>query len=157
MIEDFDKQIAEFNKLYGLPAPAVPGIPFVNTPEATAKKQLVNRLANFKDILREELDEVDEIIQRIDAGDPPLEILTALADWLGDVQVYCASELAKFGIPNSMVLSIIMASNMSKLGANGKPIYDERGKVVKGPNYWRPEPMLARFIAATIRQEGEKK
>jgi predicted HAD superfamily Cof-like phosphohydrolase len=45
-----------------------------------------------------------------------------------------------------------MASNMSKLGPDGKPIYDERGKVMKGPGYWKPEPMLLRYIQAAIRQ-----
>jgi predicted HAD superfamily Cof-like phosphohydrolase len=49
-------------------------------------------------------------------------------------------------------LGIIMASNMSKLGPDGKPIYDERGKVLKGPNYWKPEPMIKRMILARIRQ-----
>ena len=44
-----------------------------------------------------------------------------------------------------------MASNMSKLGEDGKPIYDERGKVMKGPGYWQPEPMIERMIRARIR------
>lgn len=35
-----------------------------------------------------------------------------------------------------------MQSNFSKLGADGKPIYDERGKVQKGQNYWKPEPKI---------------
>ena len=71
-----------------------------------------------------------------------------LADLLGDIQVYCASEMAKFGLPLDQVLAIIMQSNFSKLGADGKPIYDERGKVMKGPDYWKPEPKLQAMLTA---------
>jgi hypothetical protein len=39
-----------------------------------------------------------------------------------------------------------MDSNTSKLGADGKPIYDERGKVMKGPGYWKPEPAIKELI-----------
>jgi predicted HAD superfamily Cof-like phosphohydrolase len=72
-----------------------------------------------------------------------------LADLLGDIQVYCASEMAKFGLPLDEVLAIIMRSNFSKLGADGKPIYDERGKVQKGPNYWKwkPEPKIKELLS----------
>ena len=42
------------------------------------------------------------------------------------------------------VLVIIMQSNFSKLGADGKPIYDERGKVMKGPAIGNPEPKILR-------------
>jgi predicted HAD superfamily Cof-like phosphohydrolase len=69
-----------------------------------------------------------------------------LADLLGDIQVYCASEMRKFGLPQDDVLSIIMQSNFSKLGADGKPIYDERGKVQKGPGYWKPEPKISAML-----------
>ena len=69
-----------------------------------------------------------------------------LADLLGDLQVYCASEMTKFGLPLDGVLDVIMQSNFSKLGADGKPIYDERGKVLKGPNYWKPEPKIHQLL-----------
>jgi hypothetical protein len=45
-----------------------------------------------------------------------------------------------------------MASNMSKLGKDGKPIYDERGKVMKGTNYWRPNAQIRRYIEAAWRE-----
>ncbi len=41
-----------------------------------------------------------------------------------------------------------MQSNFSKLGADGKPIYDERGKVMKGPGYWQPEPKIRALLGA---------
>ena len=46
-----------------------------------------------------------------------------------------------------MLLAIIRQSNFSKLGADGKPIYDERGKVQKGPGYWKPEPKISEMLA----------
>ena len=44
------------------------------------------------------------------------------------------------------ILDIIMASNFSKLGEDGKPIYDKHGKVLKGPGYWEPEPAIERYL-----------
>jgi NTP pyrophosphatase (non-canonical NTP hydrolase) len=139
----FNEQIKAFNTMYGMPAPQVPVISRVTFPD---RLDLVERLAKFKLILLEELDEVHELQVSINRGASEIEVLTELADWLGDLQVYCASEMAKFGLDNEAVLSLIMASNMSKLGEDGKPIYDERGKVCKGPGYWKPEPAIKKYI-----------
>jgi predicted HAD superfamily Cof-like phosphohydrolase len=151
-LTEFDQEIKRFNTMYGLPTLDTPGMPYVGDANQTAREKLVARLRNFKDILREELDEVDEIIAKIEVGDAPDEVLTDLADWLGDIQVYCASEMRKFGLDNSVILGVIMASNFSKLGKDGKPIFDDRGKVMKGPDYWRPEPMIRKYIVAAARQ-----
>jgi predicted HAD superfamily Cof-like phosphohydrolase len=154
----FNDKIKAFNKLYGLPVLDVPGIPFkaaiINNTAKSARKQLHERILDLQAILTEEVREADEICNMINAGDEPEEVLTALADWLGDLQIYCASEMAKFGLDNDMVLGIIMASNMSKLGEDGQPIYDERGKVMKGPNYWKPEPQIKRYIQVAWRQSA---
>jgi hypothetical protein len=139
----FNEQIKAFNTMYGMPAPQVPVISRVTFPD---RLDLVERLAKFKLILLEELDEVHELQVSINRGASEIEILTELADWLGDLQVYCASEMAKFGLDNEIVLGIIMESNMSKLGPDGVPIYDERGKVMKGKNYWKPEPGIQKWI-----------
>jgi len=139
----FNEQIKAFNTMYGMPAPQVPVISRVTFPD---RLDLVERLAKFKLILLEELDEVHELQVSINRGASEIDILTELADWLGDLQVYCASEMAKFGLDNEAVLSLIMASNMSKLGEDGKPIYDERGKVCKGAGYWKPEPAIQKYI-----------
>ncbi|WP_395007221.1 pyrophosphatase [Undibacterium sp.] len=133
-MSSFSEDIKKFNGIYKLPVSATPTLD-VGVPAA-------ERMLAFKDILMEEVHEMDEIIAAQEAGKDPLEVLTMLADLLGDIQVYCASEMAKFGLPLDQVLSIIMQSNFSKLGADGMPIYDERGKVMKGPNYWKPEPKL---------------
>lgn len=134
----FSEDIKKFNGIYKLPVNA--------TPTLDVGLPAVERMAAFKDILLEEVHEIDEIIAAQKAGKDPLEVLTMLADLLGDIQVYCASEMAKFGLPLDQVLSIIMQSNFSKLGADGLPIYDERGKVMKGPNYWKPEPKLQAML-----------
>lgn len=49
------------------------------------------------------------------------------------------------------ILDIIMQSNFSKLGEDGKPIYDERGKIMKGPGYWKPEPKIAEYLSTLER------
>ena len=148
----FDEEIKAFNTMYMLPTLSSPGMPYVGDSEKTARQKLAERLADFKDILKEELDEVDEIIRKVEVGDSPEEILTELGDWLGDIQVYCASEMRKFGLDNSVIIGIIMASNRSKLGKDGKPVYDARGKVMKGPDFFPPEPEIRRYIAAAVRQ-----
>ena len=137
-MSSFLEDIKKFNGIYKLPVSATPTLD-VGVPAA-------ERMLAFKDILMEEVHEMDEIIAAQQAGKDPLEVLTMLADLLGDIQVYCASEMAKFGLPLDQILSIIMQSNFSKLGADGLPIYDERGKVMKGPNYWKPEPKLQAML-----------
>lgn len=124
------------------------------------------RLENFLEILKEEVDEADDIIAKLGkldaleaaSGDQPsadikqqrVEALTDLSDWLGDLIVYCASEARRWGIPLGDVLDVIMASNFSKLGADGEPIYDHRGKVQKGPNYWAPEAKISDLLERRI-------
>lgn len=137
-MSEFSKDIEKFNGIYKLPVNKQPTTE-IGVPMAV-------RLLAFKDILMEEVDEIDDIIKAVDRGDNPLVVLTMLADLLGDIQVYCASEMAKFGLPLDEVLAIIMQSNFSKLGADGKPIYDERGKVMKGPDYWKPEPKIQELL-----------
>lgn len=147
----FEDHIIDFNKMYGLPALESPGIPrlpvFTADGSTSVRDQLDQYLEKVYSIFSEELNEVDAI--RMAVRNPErsmIDVLTELADWLGDLQVYCASEMRKFGLPVNETLAIIMASNMSKLGEDGKPIYDDRGKVLKGPGYWRPEPKIAAML-----------
>jgi predicted HAD superfamily Cof-like phosphohydrolase len=151
MMSQFADDIKTFNGIYKLPVASEPTLEAVGDPIA--------RLRAFKNILAEELEEIDDVIKLVDDAlsseflhpmdkiQANLAALTSLADLLGDIQVYCASEMAKFGLPLDETLAIIMQSNFSKLGADGKPIYDERGKVLKGPDYWKPEPKLVEMLA----------
>ena len=124
------------NAMYKLPASDRPALP-ADTAE---------RLVNFKATLMDEVHEIDEIVALSKSGGSPADIAVAIADVLGDIVVYCRSEALKYGLPLEEVLDIIMDSNESKLGADGKPIYDANGKFLKGPNYWKPEPRIKALL-----------
>lgn len=148
-MSNFSEDIKKFNVMYRLPVAEHPTLD-VGVP-------VLERLKAFQSILAEELSEMDEIIESIEAGAKPENALTMLADLLGDLQVYCASEMAKFGLPQDAVLSIIMQSNFSKLSAEGIPLYDERGKVLKGPGYWRPETKIKELLDSLATPKINKK
>lgn len=80
------------------------------------------------------LEEAREFSEAATRGD-----LVEMADALGDLAYVIAGAALEFGIPLDRVLEEIHRSNMSKLGADGKPIYREDGKVMKGPNYTPPD------------------
>lgn len=110
------------------------------------------RMQQFQATLGNEFAELQDI--RDTGHTTSLEALTDLSDLLGDIIVYCLSEAARFGIPLVQVLSIIMESNMSKLGEDGKALKDENDKFLKGPNYWKPEPKIRELL---IRKAQENK
>ena len=89
------------------------------------------------DLIKEELDELQEAMKNNDL----LEVADALTDIL-DV-AYGAGHA--FGIDLDKCFDEVQNSNMSKLGENGKPIYNESGKVMKGPNYFKPD--LSKFVS----------
>ncbi len=66
--------------------------------------------------------------------------LVEVADALGDMLYILCGTIIEHGMQDKIeeVFNEIQRSNMSKLGANGKPIYREDGKVLKGPNYFKP-------------------
>ena len=112
-------------------------------------------MKNFKSILSEEVEEINDIIENYEKSleenkeigkEKEIELMTDISDVLGDLVVYIRSEATKYGIGLEETLDIIMQSNFSKLGEDGKPIYDERGKVMKGPNYWKPEPKIKELL-----------
>ncbi len=137
MSQIFSERIATMNAMYRLATNDVPTIP-ADTAE---------RLVKFKATLMDEVHEIDDIVEMATAGASKLDVAVALADLLGDVIVYCRSEALKYGLPLEQVLDIIMDSNESKLGADGNPIYDQNGKFLKGPNYWKPEPKIRELLS----------
>jgi predicted HAD superfamily Cof-like phosphohydrolase len=139
MNSSFAERIAQMNAMYKLPAHASPQIP----------ENVAERLKKFKATLLDEVHEIDEIVAAAEQGAGKVDLAVAIADLLGDVIVYCRSEALKYGIPLEAVLDIIMDSNQSKLGADGKPIYDANGKFLKGPNYWKPEPKIRDLLAGS--------
>ena len=87
-------------------------------------------------LIQEELDELKEAMTNNDL----LEVADALTDLL--YVTYGAGHA--FGIDLDKCFNEVQNSNMSKLGEDGKPIYNEFGKVMKGPNYFKPD--LNKFI-----------
>ncbi|MDN4501228.1 hypothetical protein QX776_02360 [Alteromonadaceae bacterium BrNp21-10] len=137
MNKDFAQRIQAMNEMYKLPVLVAPQL----------TDDVALRLQKFKKTLADEVDEIDDIIALTKQGADNGEVLTAIADVLGDIIVYCRSEAMKYGIPLEAVLDIIMDSNESKLDANGQPIYDENDKFLKGPNYWQPEPKIKQLLS----------
>jgi len=89
------------------------------------------------DLIKEELDELTEAMNNKDL----LEVADALTDIL--YVTYGAGHA--FGIDLDKCFEEVQNSNMSKLDENGKPIYNEAGKVMKGPNYYKPD--LTKFVS----------
>jgi predicted HAD superfamily Cof-like phosphohydrolase len=89
------------------------------------------------DLIKEELSELSEAMNNKDL----LEVADALTDIL--YVTYGAGHA--FGINLDKCFEEVQSSNMSKLDENGKPIYNENGKVMKGPNYFKPD--LSKFIS----------
>ena len=89
------------------------------------------------DLIKEELNEFTEAMNNKDL----LEVADALTDIL--YVTYGAGHA--FGIDLDKCFDEVQNSNMSKLGENGKPIYNESGKVMKGPNYFKPD--LSKFVS----------
>ena len=89
------------------------------------------------DLIKEELEELKEAMKNNDL----LEVADALTDIL--YVTYGAGHA--FGIDLDKCFDEVQNSNMSKLGENGEPIYNEFGKVMKGPNYFKPD--LSKFVS----------
>ena len=89
------------------------------------------------DLIKEELDELQEAMKNNDL----LEVADALTDIL--YVTYGAGHA--FGINLDKCFDEVQNSNMSKLGENGEPTYNESGKVMKGPNYFKPD--LSKFVS----------
>ena len=88
-------------------------------------------------LIKEELEELKEAMENKDL----LEVADALTDIL--YVTYGAGHA--FGIDLDKCFEEVQSSNMSKLGEDGKPIYNESGKVMKGPKYFKPN--LTKFVS----------
>ena len=89
-----------------------------------------------QNLIQEELDELKEAIKQ--------KNLTEVADALTDILYVTYGAGHAFGINLDKCFEEVQSSNMSKLDNNGKPIYNDQGKVMKGPNYFKPN--LSKFI-----------
>jgi predicted HAD superfamily Cof-like phosphohydrolase len=113
--------VHEFHSAFGL------GIEISPTADLDIKKNLLRY-----ELMREEN---EEYLEAANNGD-----LVEVADALGDMLYILCGTIIEHGMQDKIeeVFNEIQRSNMSKLGADGKPIYREDGKVLKGPNYFKP-------------------
>ena len=88
------------------------------------------------DLIKEELSELEEAMKT--------KNLKEVADALTDILYVTYGAGHAFGIDLDMCFEEVQNSNMSKLGQDGKPIYNKDGKVMKGPNYFKPD--LSKFL-----------
>ena len=88
------------------------------------------------ELIKEELEELKDAIEKRD--------IKEVADALTDILYVTYGAGHSFGINLDKCFEEVQSSNMSKLGEDGKPIYNEKGKVMKGPNYFKPN--LNKFI-----------
>ena len=88
------------------------------------------------DLIKEELDELKEAMENND--------IKEVADALTDILYVTYGAGHAFGINLDKCFEEVQSSNMSKLGSDGKPIYNDKGKVMKGPNYFKPD--LTKFV-----------
>jgi predicted HAD superfamily Cof-like phosphohydrolase len=129
------EQVQEFHETYGLPVHDAPNLACEKT-----KQLRIN-------LLQEELDELKEAL----ANDDAIETLDALID----LQYVLDGAFLSFGMGGvkEAAFDEVHRSNMSKLGADGKPIRrPEDGKVMKGPNYFAPD--MTKFIKAPKKDEA---
>tara|TARA_A100001035_G_scaffold265084_1_gene246938 strand:+ start:328 stop:669 length:342 start_codon:yes stop_codon:yes gene_type:complete len=89
------------------------------------------------DLIKEELEELKIAIDKQD--------IKEVADALTDILYVTYGAGHSFGIDLDKCFNEVQSSNMSKLGPDGKPIFNEKGKVMKGPNYFKPN--LDKFVA----------
>ena len=120
---NFEK-VGQFMKTFGQEVKNKPGL----------SSEKINNLRIS--LINEELEEFKEAIKNNDLK----EAIDALTDIL--YVTYGAGHA--FGVNLDKCFDEVQKSNMSKLGENGKPIYNEAGKVMKGPNYFKPD--LSKFI-----------
>lgn len=114
-------QVKKFHKAFGLDVSETP----------IADLGLEKNLLRYK-LMREEN---EEYLDAASQGD-----MVEVADALGDMLYILCGTIISHGMQHKIedVFNEIHRSNMSKLGANGKPIYREDGKVLKGPDYFKP-------------------
>lgn len=115
------KSVHEFHSAFGLG---------INT-NPTANLGKSKNMLRFN-LMKEENEEYLEAVQNND--------IIEIADALGDMLYILCGTIIEHGLQNKIeaVFQEIQRSNMSKLNTDGKPIYREDGKVMKGPNYFKP-------------------
>jgi predicted HAD superfamily Cof-like phosphohydrolase len=123
-MSNFEK-VRKFMKTFGQEVREKPGFPD-------------DKITSLRyDLITEEIGELKEAMENKD--------IKEVADALTDILYVTYGAGHAFGIDLDKCFQEVQDSNMSKLGSDGKPIYNEKGKVMKGPNYFKPD--LGKYIA----------
>ena len=108
---------------------------FMNTYDQEVKERATfpeNKIVKLRiDLIEEELNELKEAVKNND--------IVEVADALTDILYVTYGAGHSFGVDLDKCFDEVQRSNMSKLGVDGKPIYNESGKVMKGPDYFAPD------------------
>lgn len=127
-VNEFSRRVREFHHAFGHPLD-------VDNPD-------LNLLALRAKLIREEAGETFEafsdLIMNLELNKNTENAKANLLKELCDVLVVTFGAAEALGLPIEAAFNRVMSSNMSKLGPDGKPIYREDGKVLKGPNYKAP-------------------
>ena len=119
------ESVGQFMKTFGQDVKTIPEIPDAETTDLRLE------------LIAEELNELYDAMQEKD--------IVAIADALTDILYVTYGAGHAFGIDLDKCFNEVQNSNMSKLDENGKPIYNESGKVMKGPKYFKPN--LSKFVS----------
>jgi predicted HAD superfamily Cof-like phosphohydrolase len=150
-----DRYVREFHEAYGLPAKDEPFMPDM--------KRLMLRWKLINEEHQEVADEFERIARKLRKPGPTAgyrsvqevyQDIARLAKELSDLRYVVVGTELEFGIPGEAVYAEVHSSNMSKLGADGKPIRRHDGKVLKGPNYREADVLRALgIITVTLEEE----
>ena len=122
-MSDIERMVREFHEAFSIPIRSTPA---ADIGESDLRVRL----------LREEVDEYTEAVESLD--------VVEIADGLADIVYVVFGTALAHGIDLDSVLEEVHRSNMSKLGEDGQPLFREDGKVIKGPQYFRPD--IARVL-----------
>ena len=123
-MSNFEK-VGKFMKTFGQEVREKPGFPN-------------DKITSLRyDLITEEIGELKVAMENKD--------IKEVADALTDILYVTYGAGHAFGINLDKCFQEVQDSNMSKLGSDGKPIYNEKGKVMKGPNYFKPD--LGKYVA----------
>jgi len=122
---DYFEKVKEFHIAFGAPAPETPTL----YPCKTDKENKDLHKLRY-DLIAEELEEFKTALNNNDI----VEVLDSIEDLI----YVCVGAAVSFGLPLNKGFEEVHSSNMSKLGEDGKPIRRSDGKIMKGPNYFRP-------------------
>lgn len=136
-----EEKVKNFHRAFGLPIKEYPQIPETK------------RISLRVKLLREEFHETIEAIYENPHTNAVHTKLSKLAKELADLLYVTYGMAIEFGIPLDDVFDEVHRSNMSKLDADGKPIYREDGKVLKGPRYF--EPNIRKVIGVSNGEAAE--